>query len=250
MQTIRLIMLVSIRYCVRPNSGRIDAASTVEVQVLLQAMKEDPPADAKCRDKFLVQSVVIPDPSVTNVTQIWQSVEATAKGSIQEKKIKVSFLPAGAHTNGFTSSERAISEEPPAYGYASTTSAATPQKSAPIAGETSPSLIDQSMASVTSAAETIQEKATTAASTVVAAVPTSSEQLQRQLEDAKATILKLQEQVSEGLRQRKVTSSVDSTSTSTSPKLALQNQQVPGGVPVQIVALLCLVSFIIAWLFF
>lgn len=28
--------------------------------VLLQAMKADPPKDAKCRDKFLVQSVGIP----------------------------------------------------------------------------------------------------------------------------------------------------------------------------------------------
>ena len=27
--------------------------------VLLQAMKEDPPLDARCRDKFLVQSVGI-----------------------------------------------------------------------------------------------------------------------------------------------------------------------------------------------
>lgn len=27
--------------------------------VLLQAMKQDPPADTKCRDKFLVQSVPI-----------------------------------------------------------------------------------------------------------------------------------------------------------------------------------------------
>lgn len=27
--------------------------------VLLQAMKQDPPADTKCRDKFLVQSVLI-----------------------------------------------------------------------------------------------------------------------------------------------------------------------------------------------
>jgi hypothetical protein len=28
--------------------------------VLLQAMKEDPPPEAKCRDKFLVQTVAIP----------------------------------------------------------------------------------------------------------------------------------------------------------------------------------------------
>lgn len=39
--------------------------------VLLQAMKEDPPADAKCRDKFLVQSVAISaDQEFPNITQI------------------------------------------------------------------------------------------------------------------------------------------------------------------------------------
>ena len=47
------------QYCVRPNSGRIEPGETVEVQVLLQPMKEDPPSGTKCRDKFLVQSVVI-----------------------------------------------------------------------------------------------------------------------------------------------------------------------------------------------
>lgn len=47
------------RYCVRPNSGRIDAGAEVEVQVLLQAMKEDPPLDTRCRDKFLVQSIAL-----------------------------------------------------------------------------------------------------------------------------------------------------------------------------------------------
>ena len=30
-----------------------------KVSVLLQAMKEDPPPDARCRDKFLVQSVAV-----------------------------------------------------------------------------------------------------------------------------------------------------------------------------------------------
>lgn len=34
-------------------------------------MKQEPPADAKCRDKFLVQSVLItPDKEFSNVTQI------------------------------------------------------------------------------------------------------------------------------------------------------------------------------------
>lgn len=71
-------------------------------------MKQEPPLDARCRDKFLVQSVTITgDKEFTNVTQIvgpsvriyrcdtnwvlqWDSVE---KSAIQEKKIRVSWLP-------------------------------------------------------------------------------------------------------------------------------------------------------------
>lgn len=43
----------------------------MEVQVLLQAMKEDPPLDAKCRDKFLVQSIAISaDHEASNIQQV------------------------------------------------------------------------------------------------------------------------------------------------------------------------------------
>jgi hypothetical protein len=39
--------------------------------VLLQAMKEEPAADAKCKDKFLVQSVAVTrDMEFANVTSI------------------------------------------------------------------------------------------------------------------------------------------------------------------------------------
>ena len=63
--------------------------------VLLQAMKEDPPPDARCRDKFLVQSVAITaEREMPNVTAIWQNVENTSKGAIQERTIRVLFLPA------------------------------------------------------------------------------------------------------------------------------------------------------------
>lgn len=79
------------RYCVRPNSGRIEPGLEVEVTgwwppsrissalafeadqspsaVILQAMKQDPPADAKCRDKFLVQSVIISSDNEFNNVQ-------------------------------------------------------------------------------------------------------------------------------------------------------------------------------------
>lgn len=75
----------------RPNSGRIEPGHEVEVSgkcsaslntslprmelltstVLLQAMKQEPPIDARCRDKFLVQSVTITgDKEFTGVPQI------------------------------------------------------------------------------------------------------------------------------------------------------------------------------------
>lgn len=45
--------------------------SVLTCTVLLQAMKQDPPLDAKCRDKFLVQSVAVtPDREFDNVGSI------------------------------------------------------------------------------------------------------------------------------------------------------------------------------------
>ena len=50
----------------------------VEVQVLLQAMKDDPPPEAKCRDKFLVQTVAITaDREFSTVAEIVRSVADT-----------------------------------------------------------------------------------------------------------------------------------------------------------------------------
>ena len=79
-------------------------------------MREDPPPDARCRDKFLVQSVAItPDRELGSITAIvsgsemyksqeltiwqWQNVEKVAKGAIEERKIRVVFLPAEGTTS-------------------------------------------------------------------------------------------------------------------------------------------------------
>lgn len=43
----------------RPNAGRIEPGESVGVTVQLQPMKEEPPLNVKCRDKFLVQSTTI-----------------------------------------------------------------------------------------------------------------------------------------------------------------------------------------------
>lgn len=92
------------QYCVRPNSGRIEPGETVHVQVLLQPMKEDPAPGTKCRDKFLVQSVIItPERETSSLPELWAVVEQEDKivgkehASVHEQKIRCTYLPAEEH---------------------------------------------------------------------------------------------------------------------------------------------------------
>ena len=236
----------------------------MEVQVLLQAMKEDPPPDARCRDKFLVQSVAVrADQEVGNVTQIWTNIEQTAKSSIQEKKIRVSFLAAdgsegtgaailgrGAHSANGHDDELA----PP---YSSPSPAAvTPQKGStreavgPISTPSDrPADATNRGEAVASAHNSAAQQSTVGAAVaaVTNAIPTNKDQLQQQLDAANAQIKSLQQQAMDGLRQRKP---AEGGEKSASSSLGLQNAPAPGGVPIQIAALLCLVSFLIAYMFF
>ncbi|KAF2872709.1 MSP domain-containing protein [Massariosphaeria phaeospora] len=255
------------QYCVRPNSGRIEPGGDVEVQILLQAMKEDPPPDAKCRDKFLVQSVLVTaDKEFTNVASLWSHIEQTSKGSIQEKKIRVLFLPADgtastpARTNGLSShDERSLLPSP-------SPEAVTPQRvssEAPVGavsrredrpadakhlGEAKASVhnpaTSTSMSSFTSAV-------TSTAQGVANAMPTSAGDVQDQLAEAKATIARLRKQAEEsssGLRQRTTALAKD---TKEQVSTATSNPQAPsGGVSVQITAALCLLSFLLAYFLF
>ncbi|KAJ3085659.1 phosphatidylinositol-binding protein scs2 [Quaeritorhiza haematococci] len=99
------------QYCVRPNSGRILPNETAEVQVQLQAMREDPPLDFKCKDKFLVQSIRIPfdvmrmegDELAARLQELWAQAEQLKKtdpeGSAKimcEKKLRCVYLPPAA----------------------------------------------------------------------------------------------------------------------------------------------------------
>ncbi|KAH8114739.1 VAMP-associated protein [Phellopilus nigrolimitatus] len=77
-------------YCVRPNSGRIEPGGSVDVQVLLQAMKEEPPANAKCKDKFLVQSTIITaEKEAMPSHDLWNNEES----EVHQQKVKVVYLP-------------------------------------------------------------------------------------------------------------------------------------------------------------
>ncbi|ORY09399.1 PapD-like protein [Clohesyomyces aquaticus] len=255
------------QYCVRPNSGRIEPGKDVEVQILLQAMKEDPPMDAKCRDKFLVQSVAVTaDKEFTNVASIWSHIEQTAKSSIQEKKIRVTFLPADdvaatpPKTNGATShpgehNTTLLSSSP-------SPEAVTPQRissEAPVGSVSRPesrpvesrNLGEAKESAHNPAASSLSSTVTAAAAGVANAIPTSRGDLNAQLAEANKTIDRLREQIEQqgtGLRQRTA-----GAAQQTKEKLstAMGVQQAPaGGVPVQIVAALCLLSFLIAYFLF
>lgn len=92
--------------------------------------------------------------------------------------------------------------------------------------------------------------ASNAAQSVAAAVPTTSDEMKQQLANANTQISRLTAQAAEstGLRQRKTDGTADnSTGTGTS---AMSMQQPPNGVPVPLVAALCLLSFLLAYLLF
>ncbi|KAL2118556.1 hypothetical protein VTJ04DRAFT_8216 [Mycothermus thermophilus] len=247
------------QYCVRPNSGRIEPGSTVEVSVLLQAMKAEPPLDAKCRDKFLVQSVLVTmERERETMAKIWEMV---TKADIQEKKIRVSWLPplnAGVPdapapvstpsrpstgTNGLVEA----TPDAPAYG--------SPGNDTTVLADDTTTFV-ATTETVTPAPPTPPTVSTTSPPGPAAA--DSYEDLKQQLAKAEATIASLRNEVNSGLRQRKVAEDAGSGEkaqlaqaerTATANAVAVP-QGTTEGVPVQIVALLCLISFLLAYIFF
>ena len=92
-----------------------------------------------------------------------------------------------------------------------------------------------------------------AASEMVNVVPSSNEDIKAQLAQAKEKIKALTMQVDEqGLRQRKADAvNQDSRERISTGTTGMGVQQQPAdGVPVQIVAALCLLSFLLAYFFF
>ncbi|KAL8409636.1 hypothetical protein RB594_007912 [Gaeumannomyces avenae] len=266
------------QYCVRPNSGRIEPDQEVQVQVLLQAMKVDPPADAKCRDKFLVQAVQIsPDKAFTSVSEIW---DAAPKSSIQERKIRVSFLPAD-NGSGAVATTPARSKSPgsgvssgrnshfwlcsadsDAQGDA-TPDVAPPSYSSPAAHppasrqslqpEPSPSADKRKTLYHESPLSTAVTDATSALSAATAQVSNSKpvEQVKEKVAEAKSAVaVKVEDS---GLKQRKLPSAVKSAPSAPAPVTQVHpaaRQETIQGVPVHVVAALCLLSFLLAYFFF
>ncbi|KAI9371559.1 MSP domain protein [Aspergillus egyptiacus] len=236
-------------YCVRPNSGRIEPGKHVEVQVLLQAMKDEPALDAKCKDKFLVQTVAVTkDMEFANVGSIF---EKATKSAIQERKIRVNWLAADEASpdkeekiNGMNAQD----DEPPAYsspkGDFETPAAALRQGSSETSPIRPPDFHDSAKREYST--PQVGERATSAKSPAGGSGNASTE-YEARLSEANAQIQRLKEKLADqGLRQRKI----GSESENSPAALVQQAQSVGAGVPVKIVASLCLLSFLIAYFFF
>ena len=99
----------------------------------------------------------------------------------------------------------------------------------------------------------LQSSLGAAVSNVANAIPTSGDDLRAQLSEAKATISNPRQQGDEKSLKQRTSESVnqDSRDRITSETTGMGIQQQPAnGVPVQIVAALCLLSFLLAYFFF
>lgn len=215
-------------------------------------------------------------------TQQWQNVEKISKGSIEERKIRVVFLPADGtastpqhnNVNGIVRSrtrshpfsqtlitpQHLGNEAPPAYG-SPAPSYGSPAPEAVTPGTRSANAADSHSfndsktmtESASNAAASAQSTVGAAASSVANAVPMSGDDVRAQLAQAKATIARMTQQSEEqGLRQRKTDAvNQDSRERIATGTTGMGVQQQPAdGVPVQIVAALCLLSFLLAYFLF
>lgn len=169
-----------------------------------------------------------------------------------------------------TESQHLQAEEPPAYRspsptYASPGPEVTPSQNRSVATPVGPyntiderptdnqHLGDARASAFNPAASSLQDRVTAAASSITNAIPTSGEDVKAQLAEAKAQILKLKEQAEQQvLRQRKSdTVNQDSRNRIGTGTTGMGvQQQLAEGVPVPIVAALCLLSFLLAYFFF
>lgn len=240
------------QYCVRPNAGKIPPNTQCQVQILLQAMREDPPEDVKCKDKFLVQAITIPkdlltttagadiDPSVSEaeeeaaaakLSELWALAEqqkkaessdgsASAANSIIEKKLRCVYT-------GSSSSAIAADKDQDHPTSTTTASGTSPVAAANTATTTTSSSKLGADVELLEAKETIKK-------------------LTASLENYKNEVNKLS-----GLRQRKGTGAAGDgqttvATTGASRALATKN----GGFGIEVVALVAILGLLIGIFFF
>ena len=230
-------------YCVRPNSGRIEAGQEVEVQVLLQAMKEEPPADYKCRDKFLVQSTAItPELESTNISNLWAEVESRGQHQIHERKIRCVFVAASEDKAAAAATTTTTTTTSPDTSASAVNVSTTDYTAEPPLESSFRSTAQSPAVSRLSQPQQSQQPRESQGGDV-ARVASSASPRDDDLANARREIGSLRDEIeSLKAKARRAAASVGTPASSTQ----LQAQ----GVPVHISALIALVAFLAAYLLF
>ncbi|XP_021942742.1 vesicle-associated membrane protein-associated protein B isoform X1 [Zootermopsis nevadensis] len=83
------------KYCVRPNSGVLDAKGIIDVAVSLQPFDFDP--NEKSKHKFMVQTMIAPDGEIS-MDSLWKDVNPD---NLMDSKLKCVFeMPVDPATTG------------------------------------------------------------------------------------------------------------------------------------------------------
>jgi hypothetical protein len=238
-------------------------------------MRDEPPLDAKCKDKFLVQSAAIPDddanlqvcqPRVsahqTNGALQWADLEKN-KGQIQERKIRVQYMAADG-INGADYARPAedhvddsLVSPPPQY----TPRAASdgqpredekpreqPQPQHRQARSPGPASSEPSR---NDAAASASESSPRATSSSAGSVSISREELLERLRDADTTIARLRREVeASAARRRREDAAVSEKAGPGGGSMAVRTESGEAGVPLRVVFILCLIVFFLTWLMF
>ncbi|KAF8194143.1 PapD-like protein [Pholiota molesta] len=86
-------------YRVQPTLGRLEPGASIDVLITMQALEEEPLLDTKCKDKFLIQSIIIaPDNKSLSLQDIWAISEIHKEENVFQQKISVTYLPAESLT--------------------------------------------------------------------------------------------------------------------------------------------------------
>lgn len=97
------------KYCVRPNSGVLDAKASIDVAVTLQPFEFDP--NEKNKHKFMVQTLIAPEEEF-NLDSVWKDANPDA---LMDSKLKCVFEipvdPATASRENNVDASPAIHEE-------------------------------------------------------------------------------------------------------------------------------------------
>ncbi|KAF7726261.1 phosphatidylinositol-binding protein scs2 [Apophysomyces ossiformis] len=233
------------QYCVRPNAGRIEPHSEVQVQIILQPFKNPLPEDYKCKDKFLVQTAAIkPTYPDLAVGDLWTYIDTEDKRSVQQHKLRCVFMPpktsaaapVAEASNILHGIARRKGRWAPVVEMVETIEATqtTPELVAAVS-EQSPTIVQQEEET-----NEIKKKLSEAHATIG--------QLQRQLEQTQNNLR---------MRQNATQSVANNLSRTVQPSDAvhqhltdLEKPQATEGYPPQIVLLVAVLVFIITYLFF